>query len=276
MRRDQVAIVILNYKTWEDTLNEAKMVHDCFDLNWKQIIIVDNASPNESAEQLKKKTIGDYVFIETGANKGYAFGNNIGLKYAFDNNYKYAWVLNNDIILNDKRILGEMLRVFDSDDDVAVVNPDIYAPDGHLFNRDSVRPSFFDFTIGFLAYRKKGRRLHKRRGYGYVYRPQGCCMMVDLSKLNDVGYLDEHTFLYCEELILAEKLLKFNWKCACAYRISVVHNHSKTVKSNFGKWKVIKTQNESFEYYLDKYRGYSLIKRKLCLFFYSIKNYVTN
>ena len=33
-------------------------------------------------------------------------------------------------------------------------------------------------------------------------------MMVDLDKMNEVDYFDEKTFLYCEEPILAERLLK--------------------------------------------------------------------
>ena len=80
MDKSQVAVVILNYQSWSDTLAEAQMVHDLFALNWNQIIIVDNASPNESEEKLEEKTIGDYIFIESGKNAGYAAGNNIGLR----------------------------------------------------------------------------------------------------------------------------------------------------------------------------------------------------
>ena len=276
MTTNQVAVIILNYKSWQETLIEAKEVHDMYFLNWPQIIIVDNASPNESEQKLKEKVLGDYVFIESGSNKGYAAGNNIGLKYANDNGFKYCWILNNDIIIDDPDLVKTMLSIFEKDSSVAVVNPDIYSPEGHLFNRDSHRFSFYDMTIGIRQYIKKGRDIEDLGGYGYIYRPQGCCMMVDLQKMNDVDYMDEHTFLYCEEYILAERLLKKGWRCACALTTKVIHNHSKTVKSSLGKWKVMRAQNKSYNYYLKEYRGFSLLERSICTLFYSVKNYITN
>jgi len=276
MSNEQVAVIILNYKSWKDTLKEAQMVHDLYNLQWNQIIIVDNDSPNESKNRLQEKTIGDYVFIETGRNNGYAAGNNEGLRYAYGNGFKYGWILNNDIIVDDPNLLSEAMNIFIKDSSVAVVNPDIYSPDGYLFNRDAKKASFYDMTIGMNQYRRKGRKIVDCGGYGYVYRPQGCCMFLDLEKGHIVGFLDEATFLYCEELIYAERLLKKGWKCACLKKIKVVHNHSKTVKSSLGKWQVIRIQNRSFNYYLKEYRGYGFFKRLICLLFYSWKNYITN
>ena len=101
-------------------------------------------------------------------------------------------------------------------------------------------------------------------------------MMVDLAKMEQVDYMDEHTVLYCEEFILAERLLKHGWKCACAINTSIIHNHSKTVKSILGKWKMLSIQNKSFNYYLKAYRGYGFLSRTVCTAFYTLKNYLTN
>lgn len=267
MAFSDVAVVILNYNSWKETLEEAKLVHDLFGLEWRQIIIVDNASPNESEQELGKKAIGEYVFIETGSNKGYASGNNIGLKYAFEHGYKYAWILNNDIIIDDPDVLPEIIRVFRSDDKIAVVNPDVYAPDGYMFNRYAKRMSCWDYTFGHYSYKKKGRDLEMKDGFGYIWRPQGCCMVVDLNKISSVGYLDENTFLYCEEPILAEKLISAGYRLACACKVKIVHNHSKTVNSVYKKKEKIKVHNKSFEYYLKQYRKFNLFQVKLCLFF---------
>ena len=37
--------------------------------------------------------------IETGSNRGYAAGNNVGLRYALRAGYDYFWVLNNDTVV---------------------------------------------------------------------------------------------------------------------------------------------------------------------------------
>ena len=268
----RTTIIILNYKSWSDTLKE---IDDCvkkLEIDYQDIIVVDNDSPNDSSEKLKKASeIHNFVFIAADKNLGYAAGNNIGLRYAHDKGYEYAWVLNNDIIIDDTKIITKMLSVFARDRLVAVVNPDIYSPDGYMYNRDAKRPTFFDYTLGAWKYKKVGRRIQNLGGYGYIYRPQGCCMMVDLKKMDEASYMDEHTFLYVEEPILAERLLRCNYRCACCLDTKIIHNHSTTVKSVFAKRQVLKMQNESFRYYLKKYRQFNPIQIEICCIFNFIK-----
>lgn len=271
MKNNDVAIIILNYMTWEDTLKEVKLCHDLLKIDYKDIIVIDNASPNKSEEELVNASIDKFVFLKSENNKGYASGNNIGLRYAKEKGYKYGLILNNDILIECIDLLEAMKVVFNKDSKVAVVNPDIYSPDGYLFNRESKKPTFFDFTIGMIWYKRTGRKINDIDGYGYIYRPQGCCMLLDLTKISEVDYLDENTFLYYEESILAEKLERKGYKCACVNTVSVIHNHSKTVKSSIHKNNLIKLKNDSFEYYLDKYRGFNKVKIHICLWFNKLK-----
>lgn len=273
---NEVAVVILNYKSWRDTLNEIDMCHKEIGIDYENIIVVDNASPNESKEELEKNSQLGYRFIYSTENNGYASGNNIGLKYAFNNGYKYALILNNDILFNDKEFLKKLLEVVDKDNKLAVVNPDVYSPSGYLFNRDAKRPNLFDYTVGMYLYKKRGRNIQDIDKYGYVYRPQGCCMLVDLNKLNQVDYLDDSTFLYYEEVILAERLLNNGFRCACCTDTSIIHNHSTTVKSSFELNEIIKIKNKSFSYYLKEYRHYSNLKIKMCCAFNFLKEKCLN
>lgn len=270
MKKD-TAVIILNYKTWEETLNEARNIHEVLDVEWEDIIIIDNCSPNESGKKLKENSFLGYQYVENNVNNGYAAGNNIGLLYAYKNDYKYAWIVNNDIIISDKKLINSLRKVFDYDNKVAAVSPDICAPSGHMFNRDSVRPSFWDFTIGMFFYPIKGRKIHDKGGWGYVYRPQGCCMILDLQKTFEVGFMDEETFLYCEELILAERFLAKGYRCACCIESSVIHNHSTTVKNSLDQRRINNIMCNSFSYYLRKYRGYNKFKVKICCFFYLLR-----
>lgn len=266
-----VAVIILNYFTWQDTLEEIKMINTICKIKYQDIIVVDNASPNNSAEMLEMNNIFGFKLLKASNNRGYASGNNIGLKYAYEYGYRYAWILNNDVIVNDSDTLLKMKKVFEYDSNIAIVNPDICRPDGSIYNRDAVRPSLIDFTIGIFAYKQKGRKINDLGGYGYVYRPQGCCMLVDIFKMKQINYMDEFTFLYCEEMILAERLLKWNYKCATCLNVKVIHNHSTTVSSTLKKRNICRINNESFEYYLKKYRGYNYISVRLCLLVNYIK-----
>ncbi|MCB8642190.1 MULTISPECIES: glycosyltransferase [unclassified Holdemanella] len=273
---NEVAVVILNYKSWRDTLNEIDLCHKEIGIDYENIIVVDNASPNESKEELEKNSQLGYRFIYSTENNGYASGNNIGLKYAFNHGYKYALILNNDILFNDKEFLKKLLEVVDKDNKLAVVNPDVYSPSGYLFNRDAKRPNLFDYTVGMYLYKKRGRNIQDIDKYGYVYRPQGCCMLVDLNKLNQVDYLDDSTFLYYEEVILAERLINKGFRCACCTNTSIIHNHSTTVKSSFELNEIIKIKNKSFSYYLKEYRHYSNLKIKMCCAFNFLKEKCLN
>ncbi len=269
---NKVCIIILNYNSWKETIEEAKHCNVFFRIPYMDICIVDNASCDESSDNLKKASheLG-FVYLESTENKGYAAGNNIGLRYAYNKGYEYAWILNNDILFQDKDTLKKLVDVMKMDDSVAVVNPDVYNKDGYLLNRDSKKPTIFDYTLGILNYRKAGRKVIDLGGFGYVYRPQGCCMLVDLEKMNEVDYMDEKTFLYVEEPILAERLLKKRYRCACCLTTSIIHNHSQIVRNTFDAGRVRELKNESFGYYLKEYRKYGCIKIFICKMFNSIK-----
>lgn len=271
MVKNKLAVLLLNYNSWKETLDIAKKIVNDFSIVYKDIIIVDNCSSNDSREKLQQNSNLGYVYIESDKNGGYAYGNNIGLRYVKENKYDYVWIINNDIIIEDKEFVKKILNVFNMNNDIAVVNSDIYSPDNHLYNRDSVRPSFFDYTLGLLNYKNKGRSIKDLGGYAYIYRPQGCCMIVETNKIDEINYLDENTFLYHEENILAERLLKKDYKCCVCTNTSVIHNHSKTVKNNINKLNYIKINNQSFSYYLREYRGFNELKIAICKLFNALK-----
>ena len=139
-----VAVIILNYKSWQETIQEADLCNEFLKIDYQNIIIVDDDSPNDSYEMLSKENVNrKYVLIKSEENKGYASGNNIGMKYAFNEGYKYALILNNDIIIEDQKLIKKLIATFRKDSSLAVVNPDIYSPNGYLFNRDVQKPNFF-------------------------------------------------------------------------------------------------------------------------------------
>ena len=72
-------IVILNYNDSENTM---LMLDDI--KNYKilsAIIVVDNHSTDDSFKKLKKYENSKIKIIEAPENKGYAAGNNFGIKY---------------------------------------------------------------------------------------------------------------------------------------------------------------------------------------------------
>lgn len=267
-----VAVIILNYMTWQETLQEVQAVSAIVKDIPHEIIVVDNCSPNESAEKLRQVAEGQFTFLESDANRGYAAGNNIGLRFAAEKGWQYAWILNNDIEFNDPMVLHKMLLVFEKDRAIAAVSPNIYSPEGYLFNRDAVKWDLWNMTLGMIAYKKTGRAEEEaKKGWLYVYRPQGCCMILDTQKAAQVDFLDERTFLYYEEVILSERLQAKGFRCVCCSDTGIIHNHSYTVRKTLSKLKYIKSNLRSFNYYLKQYRQYNALTRLVCSGFCALK-----
>lgn len=120
-----IGVVILNYNTHEDTVRLVEALQRQTIAAELYIVVVDNASPNESYGRLKPlDTRFDRVSVlQTGKNLGYASGNNFGLKYLEEHvGPEYVAILNNDLVLPDNCFhkLVEKYRELD--------NPCIIAP----------------------------------------------------------------------------------------------------------------------------------------------------
>lgn len=270
----KLAIIILNYNTWELTAQfitkQLKKLN--LPLN-TTIVVIDNASTNNSAIELQRLSKQlNYVFLKSEKNGGYAAGNNIALRWAYEHGYDYGWVTNTDIEFDDSETIKNMLNIFAKDSRIAVVSPRVYTPSGMETNRNLYRPSVFDLTFGKMRFRRMGRTVPPSlKGiddtYCYNYRSQGCCMAIDLKILNAIDYMDENTFLYMEEPILAEKLLLKGYREACALNSKVVHNHSTTVGSVAKRRQIFRWQNESANYYYRKYRHFNKLEIAMCTVF---------
>lgn len=111
-----VAIIILNWNGWKDTIDCIASLYQLEGVDFS-LVLVDNGSSNESVEkissyihesgiqaielregellphQVKEREL---VFYQLSRNYGFAKGNNIGLQLMAGQNVDYFWILNND------------------------------------------------------------------------------------------------------------------------------------------------------------------------------------
>jgi hypothetical protein len=86
----------------------------------------------------------------------------------------------------------------------------------------------------------------------------------------DLGLLDESTFLYGEERILAYKIKKMKLQNYLDLNLSYEHEQSKTISSNLSKLKMIKLSHESSIYYHEHYKKSSKVGIYILKTLYSI------
>lgn len=277
---NKIALILLNYNSWQlsikflDSISKIDMFQDVYK------IIVDNKSNNDSvikiAEYIDRKK--DYVLLENETNAGYAAGNNLGLRHALKLGFDYAIVVNNDIIFNDSSLIYNALNVFKEIPEVACVSPRVFLPNQKEANKNLKVKKIWYETFGAFQYRSltnkyKEEVTNSGVKYCYNYRPQGCCMLVDLKKLEEIDFLDENTFLYMEEPILAERLLKKKYRSVCLLDNSIIHNHKSTTKTFLSLRKYKNIYLKSAKYYYKRYLKMNPLTILICQIFNIIKIY---
>jgi GT2 family glycosyltransferase len=170
-----------------------------------EIVVVDNGSVDGSADYLD--SVSDSLrVIRLDHNSGFSRGNNIGIRECSG---RYVLLLNADTIVT-AGMLDEMVAVMDRDASIGVTGARHVFPDGSLqWSTDdfpTLLNDFLHFTDlyrlpvlqGWLARRYPRWRAHdEETDVDWV---NGACFLISREALRRVGGLDEHFFIYAEEL----------------------------------------------------------------------------
>lgn len=157
------------------------------------------------------------VLIQTGANLGFAGGNNVGLRYAqARNDHGYAWLLNNDTVVQPDA-LSQMVRHMQQRPTAGICGsrlvfyhrPDqVQAWGGSSYNevRGYVTPlGMFEPVSAPFDVDEIERQM------AYVV---GASMLVSAPFLHDIGLMTEDYFLYSEEI---------DWACRAKGRYTLAY-----------------------------------------------------
>jgi GT2 family glycosyltransferase len=101
-RPEATAVIILNWNGWRDTIEACASVISWGGPNVK-LILVDNASTDDSAIRIKKH-LPDVELITNSINAGFAGGCDLGIRRALELDCKYIFLLNNDAVIGPKTI----------------------------------------------------------------------------------------------------------------------------------------------------------------------------
>lgn len=233
----KIAIVIVNYNNWQDTMVCMESVL-AGSPRPEWVILVDNASTNDSLRWLRHWSAGnlDFILEELGiekaaakpifmvehtagapappvpegavfiipmaVNRGYAAGNNAGISLGLSLGADAVWIVNNDTMI-EKEALGYMRAAL-----FAQKNPGLCG-------------SLVVYMDSGLVQCMGGGKMNKWTGLstlaGNGLSPEealrkdpetvrcgldfiyGASVMVSSDFINTVGLMDESYFLYCEE-----------------------------------------------------------------------------
>lgn len=266
-------IVILNYNDSENTslfLDDIKN-YKCLD----HIIIVDNHSTDNSVEKLKPYENKKIEILTALENKGYAAGNNYGIKYLIEKyNVDNIIISNPDIIIKEEDL--EKLLITLKEKNVSVIAPVIHEPAS--ISRGWKQPNFISLLVSNIPYFRKFEQnilsykdTHYETKLSGVDVVKGCFFIIKSSVMQDINYFDENTFLYYEENIMAKKLKDKNYKTYIHNQVNVIHALSKSINKsliNLDKFKYLKRSQHYYEKYILKLNIFKLLILRLTYYIY--------
>ena len=281
----KIGIVILNYKSYKDTIrlisDLQKQKGDIF----FEIVVVDNDSPNESCVEIEKylnitQFIYSVYFIKNNINSGYAKGNNVGLHYLDQFNCDYVAILNNDIYFESDFTFDVLVNKYQTLENVALVAPLQLNKEKDIIKTQVNIPTFFDdFCFAFYLGRNYSRRRNKYISEEYIKCiaekvdiVPGSFIFVSYSIFKSLSFFDEGTFLFGEERCLAAKIKKAGLLNYIFTDLTYIHAHSKTIKKEVDNIKQMRLLFNSILFFTCRYRKFGLLKAFLLkiLYYYSI------
>jgi len=225
----KVYVVIVNWNRPEDTIECIKSVKNLSYPNF-EIILVDNGSKDNSIETIKE-IYKDINSIENKKNLGFAEGNNVGIRFALNNDAEYIWLLNNDTIVHQDALTA-MVDVGERIPESGILGSKIYYYD---------KPDFIWFAGATIDW-KRAVSLHTGINqkdcpqYGVlseVDRITGCSMVVKRELCERIGLMDEKLFLYVEEVDWCVRARNAGYKIFYVPDSKVYHKISSSTGEDF-------------------------------------------
>ena len=233
-----ISVVIVNYKVPDEISQLLRSLQQAELYDKTEVIIVDNASQDNSHDIITKE-FPDITWIPLKNNIGFGKACNVGTQ---NSKGTYLLFLNPDTLIsqNTLRISVDFLE---SHPDVGIMGPKIIKPDGTFqpHSRRSFPTPFnaFTYLFGLSKLFPKSKLFGQ---YNLTYLDPDIGMEVDAISgsfmflrreiIQDVGYLDEDYFMYCEDVDYCYRIKKSGWKIYYIPDSSLIHYKGESTKKN--------------------------------------------
>lgn len=214
--KDYISIIIVNW-------NGRKWLKDCLDSLKKQtykkfeIILVDNASTDDSVSFIKKH-YPKVNIVQNKTNRGFAGGNNDGLKVAKG---EYILLLNNDT-WSPPNFLKNFIKAFDEIPQAGCVQSKMVL----LSNPKKLDVAGAYWTDSSFLYHYGFGKNANRPEYNKTmpfFSNKGASVMILRKVIDEFGLFDDDFWLYYEETDFCHRLWLAGYEC-WYYPKAVVHH----------------------------------------------------
>ena len=216
-----ISIITINYNGIKDTSELIDSIP--FNEYSLEVIVVDNASKEDEASIIQARYPNVNV-IRSDKNRGFAGGNNLGIKEAKGN---YFFFINNDTYFKDFNVKVLISRL-ESSPNIGVVCPKI------RFSWDNQPIQWAGYTLlsPFTVRNKAIGFNEPDHGQYDVAHPtpyaHGAAMMVKREVIEKIGMMPEVYFLYYEELDWSMQITRTGYQIWYEPACTIFHKESQS------------------------------------------------
>ena len=251
-------IILVNFNAWKDTVECLESIRESSYKNI-QTIIVDNCSQDDSLTLMKKNfdeenikyisyksseilednlsledSLNDraVIIIQAEENRGFAAGNNIGIKYAkLKNDSAGVILLNNDTIV-EKSAFENLIKLKKQNENPAIYSGKVlYYSEPETIWFDGGHLNYLFGKTSHIGYDKKN--VNSDQKIKEVNFITFCYVLIPFEVLNKVGFLDESYFMYFEDTDYCYKVTRNGFHQYIVENSIIYH---KVGKSSGGKF----------------------------------------
>jgi GT2 family glycosyltransferase len=281
-----IRIVILNFNQTRCTLN---LVENLAFQDYKNfdVVVVDNCSIEKEYFELRDSLPKTIKIIHSLENLGYAKGNNLGCRFEIGNSPDYYMILNNDLIIDDPELIKKLLYSLSNKEhkNSIAVSPLVNTVtsktpiEGQIQVR-KILPLMEQIIVNSSLLKK----IFKNIFYEYIYKSDmpylnkelvvdtinGAAFLINGNFFREIGFMDEGTFLYNEEIILGKIIKSKGFTCLLNGYTILKHLQGVSTKSTLQHFN-FKMRREMVVSEIYYYRQYFGINRFALSLIYSMR-----
>jgi N-acetylglucosaminyl-diphospho-decaprenol L-rhamnosyltransferase len=236
----QLSIVIVLHNSADELVDCLRSVGSAIEPGWAELIAVDNASPDRSAEIVRGE-LPEARFFILDQNRGFAAGANAALSKAVG---RYWLLLNPDVVAPTSG-LETLVDWMDAHPAIAAASPELCGDDGRCESPGRATPSILRTLLELSRVHRltpAATRARVLRGPYWLGGDQcdagwvpGAAMIVRPEAARQVGLLREDLFMYGEDIEWCWRLRRAGWRIGVCSAVTFVHRGSSSARRTWSE-----------------------------------------